>query len=175
LHLVLEHSPHAGESPKVRFDIKVWSYNTPVMLVRYSATSLSKTPIEDMKLYYIMDLDVGGPTSYKDDVGTYDPDSNIMFACDDNPLCVAMTSKPKPDAWEISSPTQIRIDEESIDLSKNLKYGPKDIATALQWNLGTLDSGQKREVDIVLAASNSLDEVKVLLPLAWELLEKKIQ
>jgi len=132
-------------------------------------------PIEKMKLYYIMDLDVGGPASYKDDVGIYDPDSGIMYACDDNPLCVAITSRPKPDAWEISSPMQIRIDEESTDLSKNLKYGPKDIATALQWNLGTLDSGQKCTVDIVLAASDSLDGAKMLLPSAWELIKKKIR
>jgi hypothetical protein len=156
-------------------DIKVWSYNTPIMLVRYSATNLSSKPVEDMKLFCIMDLDVGGPSSYKDDVGTYDIGSSIMFACDDNPLCVAMTSRPKPDAWEISSPTQIRIDEESSELSKNLSYGPKDIATALQWNLGNLDSGQARTVDFVLTASESLDGVKVLLPTAWELFGKKIR
>jgi len=175
LHLVLDHSPLESDSLKVQLDIKMWSYNTPILLVRYSATNLSKVPIESMKLYCIMDLDVGGPMSYKDDVGTYDLDSSIMFACDDNPLCVAMTSKPKPDAWEISSPTQIRIDEESNDLSKNIKYGPKDIAIALQWNLGTLDSGQGSKVDVVLSASDSLDGVKVLLPSAWELFKKKIR
>jgi len=175
LHLVLSHSPSESDSPKVQSDIKAWSHNTPILLVRYSATNLGKMPIENLKLYYIMDLDVGGPASYKDDVGTYDPESGIMYACDNNPLCVAMTSRPEPDAWEISSPTQIRIDEESTDLSKNLRYGPKDIATALQWNLGTLDSGQGRVVDVVLSASNSLNGAKLLLPSAWELFKKKIR
>jgi hypothetical protein len=175
LQLVLDHSPIEGEQPKARFEIKVWSHNTPILLVRYTATNLSKKPLENMKLYCIMDFDIGGPSSYKDDVGTYDIGSDIMFACDDNPLCVAMTSRPKPDAWEISSPMQIGIDEESSDLSKNLKYGPKDIATALQWNLGNLDSGEKHTVNVVLAAGSSSDGVKVLLPTAWELFDKKIQ
>jgi hypothetical protein len=175
LQLVLDHSPIEGDLPKARFEIKVWSHNTPILLVRYTATNLSKKPLGNMKLYCIMDFDIGGPSSYKDDVGTYDPSSDIMFACDDNPLCVAMTSRPKPDAWEISSPMQIRIDEESSDLSKNLKYGPKDIATALQWNLGNLDSGEKHTVNVVLAAGSSSDEVKALLPTVWELFDKKIQ
>jgi hypothetical protein len=175
LQLVLDHSPIEGDSPMVRFEIKVWSRNTPIMLVRYTATNLSKKPLRNVKLYCIMDFDIGGPSSYKDDVGIYDPDSNIMLACDDNPLCVAMTSRPKPDAWEISSPMQIRIDEDSSDLSKNLKYGPKDIATALQWNLGTLDSDQKHAVNVVLTASSGPDGVKTLLPKAWELFEMKIR
>jgi len=175
LHLVLSHSPSESDSLKVKLDIKVWSHNTPILLVRHSATNLSKVPIEEMKLYYIMDLDVGGPASYKDDVGTYDPDSGIMCARDNNPLCVVMTSRPKPDAWEISSPTQIRIDEESTDLSKNLTYGPKDIATALQWNIGNLIPDQSGVVDVVLIASDSLEGAKSLLPSAWELIKKKIR
>jgi len=175
LHLVLSHSPSESDLLKVQLDIKVWSHNTPILLVRHSATNLSKIPIEKMKVYYVMDFDVGGPASYKDDVGTYDPDSGIMYAHDDNPLCVAMTSRPKPDAWEISPPTQIRIDEESTDLIKNLKYGPKDIATALQWNLGNLDPGQSSTVDIVLVASDSLEGANTLLPSAWELIKKKIR
>ena len=175
MHLVLSHSPSESESLKVQLDIKVWSHNTPILLVRHSVTNLSKMPIEKMKVYYVMDLDVGGPASYKDDVGTYDPDNGIMYAHDDNPLCVAMTSRPKPDAWEISSPTQIGIDEESTDLSKNLKYGPKDIATALQWNLGNLNTGQSSTVDVVLVASDSIDRANTLLPSAWELIKKKIR
>lgn len=175
MHLVLSHSPSESDSLKVKLDIKVWSHNTPILLVRHSATNLSKVPIEEMKLYYIMDLDVGGPASYKDDVGTYDPDSGIMCARDNNPLCVVMTSRPKPDAWEISSPTQIRIDEESTDLSKNLTYGPKDIATALQWNIGNLIPDQSGVVDVVLIASDSLEGAKSLLPSAWELIKKKIR
>ncbi|MFW9907830.1 MAG: hypothetical protein ACFFEF_04585 [Candidatus Thorarchaeota archaeon] len=175
LHLVLSHSPSESDSLKVKLDIKVWSHNTPILLVRHSATNLSKVPIEEMKLYYIMDLDVGGPASYKDDVGTYDPDSGIMCVRDNNPLCVVMTSRPKPDAWEISSPTQIRIDEESTDLSKNLTYGPKDIATALQWNIGNLIPDQSSVVDVVLIASDSLEGAKSLLPSAWELIKKKIR
>jgi hypothetical protein len=175
IQLVFNHSPIENEAPKIRFEIEAWSHNTPILLVRYTAVNLSKKPLRNVKLYCIMDFDIGGPSSYKDDVGIYDSDSSVMLACDNTPLCVAMTSRPKPDAWEISSPMQIRIDENSSDLSKNLKYGPKDIATALQWNLGTLDSNQESVVNIVLAASDSSEGVKALLPTAWELFEKRFQ
>jgi hypothetical protein len=175
VHVVLDHSPFEGESPIVRLDIRVWSYNKPIMLVRYSITNLSKRMVEDMKLYSIMDFDVGGPMSYKDDTGSFDLESGTICAYDQSQLCVAMTSRPRPDAWEISSPTKLRIDEENRDLSKNLELGPVDIATALQWNLGNLDPGQVGEVDVVLSAEKSLDKVKALMPKAWSLFSKKIR
>jgi hypothetical protein len=175
LQVVLDHSPIEGESPLARLDIRVWSYNKPIMLVRYSITNPSTRMVEDMKLYSIMDFDVGGPMSYKDDTGSFDLKSGLIYAFDKSPLCVAMTSRPRPDGWEISPPTKLRIDEGYRDLSKNLKLGPLDIATALQWNLGNLNPGQSREVDVVLSAEKSLDQVKVLMPKAWELFGKKIR
>ncbi|TFG31859.1 hypothetical protein EU527_11430 [Candidatus Thorarchaeota archaeon] len=175
LHVVLDHSPNEGRDPILRLDIEVWSYNAPILLMRHKTTNLSDTHIEDLKLYSIMDFDVGGPTSYKDDIGRYDLDSAIMFACDETPLCVAMTSRLKPDAWEIGSPVKLRIDGENRDLQKNLENGPKDIATALQWNLGDYSSMDTKSVDIVLTAATNLDEVKALIPKAWEQFDKKIQ
>jgi hypothetical protein len=175
LHVVLDHSPIESESPLVRLDIRAWSYNKPIMLVRYSITNLSKSKVEDMKLYDIMDFDVGGPMSYKDDTGFFDLESGTIIAYDKSQLCVAMTSRPRPDAWEISSPTKLRVDEENRDLSKNLDLGPIDIATALQWNLGNLNPGQSRGVDVVLSAEKSLDKVKALMPKAWSLFSKKIR
>ncbi|MBN2228774.1 MAG: hypothetical protein JW779_04200 [Candidatus Thorarchaeota archaeon] len=176
LHVVLDHSPVEGQPPMARFDLEVWSYNTPILLVRFKTTNLSNSStIEDLKLYNFMDFDVGGPTSYKDDVGTYDPVSGIMAAYDDNPLCVVMVSNPKADAWEIGSPTKLRIDEENRDLSKNLELGPRDIATALQWNLGSYDSGEHKTVDVVLAAATNPEEAKALAQKGLEMFDKKIQ
>ncbi|TFG31693.1 hypothetical protein EU527_11910 [Candidatus Thorarchaeota archaeon] len=175
LHVVLDHAPDEGGDSILRLDIEVWSYNSPILLVRYKTTNLSSTLIRDLKLYSIMDFDVGGPTSYRDDVGRYDPESAIMFACDETPLCVAMTSRLRPDAWEIGSPIKLHIDVENRDLGKNLENGPKDIATALQWNLGDYSSKDTKSVDIVLTAANNLDEVKALIPKAWEQFDKKIR
>jgi len=75
MRIVLNHTPKEGGSPIAKFDIEVWSYNTPVMLIRHKTTNLSDKIIKDMKLYNLMDFDVGGPSSYKDDIGIYEEES----------------------------------------------------------------------------------------------------
>ncbi len=175
LNIVLNHTPIEGGSPIARFDIKVWSYNTPIMLIRHKTTNLSDKVINDMKLYNLMDFDVGGPSSYKDDIGVYEEASGIISACDDNPLCVAMTSKPKPDGWEIGTPMKLKVDGENRDLKKNLELGPRDITTALQWDQGDLNPNESKSVDIVLVCATNLDEAKTLINKSWELFEKKMR
>jgi len=175
VRIVLNHKPKGFDSPIARFDIEVWSHNTPIMLIRHRVTNLSDKIIEDLKLYNLMDFDVGGPSSYKDDTGVYDEETGLISACDDNPLCVAMSSEPKPDAWEIGSPIKLKANSENRDLKKNLELGPKDIATGLQWNHGNLEPNESKTVDIVLACSTNLDEAKSLIKDGWEKYEKKIR
>ena len=175
VRIVLDHKPTECDSPIARFDIEMWSYNRPIMLIRHKVTNLSDKIIEDLKLYNLMDFDVGGPSSYKDDTGVYKENTGLMSACDDNPLCVVMASEPKPDAWEIGSPIRLKPNSENRDLKKNLELGPKDIATGLQWNHGNLDPRESKTVDIVLACSTNLDEAKALIKDGWEQFEKKIR
>jgi hypothetical protein len=145
------------------------------MLIRHRVTNLSDKVIENMKLYNLMDFDVGGPSSYKDDTGVYEEDSGLISACDDKPLCVAMASKPLPDAWEIASPLKLRVNSKNRDLKKNLEFGPKDIATGLQWDHGDLEPNESKTVDIVLSCATNLCEAKALIKTSWELFKKKIQ
>ncbi|TFG32362.1 hypothetical protein EU528_03815 [Candidatus Thorarchaeota archaeon] len=173
--VVLNHNPFGSDSPMARFDIEVWSYNKPIMLIRHRITNLSDKLIEDLKLYNFMDFDVGGPASYKDDIGVYDGEMGLISACDDNPLCVAMASKPVSDAWEIASPLRLKVDGETRDLKKNLELGPKDIATGLQWNHRNLGPDESKTVDIVLACSTNLVKAKALIKDGWELFEKKMR
>ena len=175
VRIVLDHKPIGCDSPIARFDIKVWSHNIPIMLIRHKVTNLSDKILEDMKLYNLMDFDIGGPLSYKDDVGIYEESVGLMSACDNNPLCVAMTSKPVPDAWEIASPIKLKVTRENRDLRKNLEFGPKDIATGLQWNHGNLEPNESKTVDMVLACSTNLVEAKALIKNAWERFEKKMR
>ncbi len=175
MHIVLNHTPIAGGSPLAKFDIEVWSYNTPIMLIRHKTTNLSDKVIKDMKLYNLMDFDVGGPSSYKDDIGVYEEDSGIISVYDDNPLCVAMASKPGPDSWEINRPLRLKVNGENRDLKKNLELGPRDIATGLQWNHDDIDPNESKSVDIVLVCATNLDEAKTLIKDSWELFKKKIR
>lgn len=175
VRIVLDHKPIGYDSPIARFNIEVWSCNTPFMLIRHKITNLSDKIIEDLKLYSLMDFDVGGPSSYKDDTGIYEKDIGLISACDESPLCVAMASKPVPDAWEIASPIKLKVNSENRDLKKNLKLGPKDIATGLQWNHGNINPNESRTVDIVLSCATNLSEAKALINNSWELFKKKIQ
>jgi hypothetical protein len=171
----LSHSPLLDGVPAIRVEIQVWSYNKPIMLIRHKTTNVADHDVNNIKLFEFMDFDVGGPASYKDDKGVYDPTTNLMLVYDGNPLLVALASRPEPDRWEISQPTKLVISEEYPDLRKNLKLGPMDVATGLQWNLGTLYPGNSKSVDIVIASATNIEEVKALIPEGWKLFDKKIQ
>jgi len=175
LHIVLDHIPDENSGPTLRLDIEIWSYNSPILMVRCKTTNLSSALIGDLKLYNIMDFDIGGPTSYKDDVGKYDSEMATLLAWDDTPLCVAITSKPIPDAWEIESPIKLKIDVDDRDLTGQVTTRPADIATALQWNLGDCNPKDTKCVDIVMSGAHHLDEAKALVYKAWEQFDKRIR
>ncbi len=175
LDVSLTHSPLLDGVPTIRIDLQVWSYNKPIMLIRHRTTNVSEQIIKSMKLFEFIDFDIGGPASYKDDKGVYDPDTNIMLVYDGNPLLVGIISRPEPDRWEISSPTKLQISEESPDLRSNLKLGPMDVATGLQWNLGDLKPEESKSIDIIIASATSLEEVKTLIPEGWKQFDRKIR
>ncbi|MFX1482318.1 MAG: hypothetical protein ACFFCP_03930 [Promethearchaeota archaeon] len=175
LRVTLNHSPLLDGVIAARMNINVWSYNRPIMLIRHGMTNVTSKTIEDLRIYNFMDFDVGGPASYKDDKAMFDPKQGLMIAYDGNPLHVALASKPKPDRWEIAPPTKLSVDEDSRDLMNNLEFGPKDVATGLQWNLGNLRPSESKSVDIVLTSAPSLEEVKALVPEGWSLFDKKIR
>lgn len=175
LRVVLDHSPVEGEKPAARFTIEVWSHNSPVLLMRHTTENVGQHDIEDMKTYLFMDYDVGGPKSYKDDIGVFDEKSDIISVSDDNPLCVAMTSKPKPDGHEIASPVKLGIDVKSRDLKNNLELGPRDIAIGLQWNHGDIKPGESKSIDVVVASAEALDKVRELIVQSWDLFDEKMR
>jgi len=175
MKVILDYSNVSGEAPVVRLEIEVWSRNKPFMLIRHKITNLSDNIIEDLKLYNLMDFDIGGPSSYKDDIGAFDENTRMISVYDENPLCAVMASNPVPDAWEISAPSKLKINSENRDLKKNLELGPKDVATGLQWNRGSLGPRACESVDIVLAAASSLEEAKTLIASGWELFKTKMR
>jgi len=175
LNVSLTHSPLLDGVAAIRTDIQVWSYNKPIMLIRHKTTNVADHIITNAKLFEFMDFDVGGPASYKDDNGVFDPDTGLMMVYDGNPLVVALAAQPEPDRWEISPPTKLLINEDFPDLRQNLELGPMDVATGLQWNIGNLNPGASKSVDIVLASATSIKEVKALIPEGWQLFNKKMQ
>jgi hypothetical protein len=175
LSLMLNHTPQEFEEPVVTFTLDMWSYNKPVLLLRHTTTNVSSSHVQDLKAYSIFDFDIGGPMSYKDDMGTFDYENGLVIAYDESQVSVAMASRPKPDGWEISSPLKLKVESDNRDLKNNPELGPMDIATALQCNLGDLQPGDSRTVEIVLASAYGLDEVRSLIDASWGFFKKKIR
>jgi hypothetical protein len=175
LGVTLEHGPIENESPKMRFDIDLWSFNKPFLFMTHTSTNISGGKIEDLRVYSFMDLDVGGPKSYKDDVGKYDKDSGIMYVYDENPLYAAIASIPKPDAWTISSPTKLRVLEKQRDLDKTSELGPRDIAAGLQWNLGSLENNESKTLKVIISSADNQELLETRLEDGWKMFDKKLQ
>lgn len=155
--------------PDLEVGIEIWSYNEPIMLVRYTASNVSTKTIEDMKLWNFMDFDIGGASSYNDDFGSFETATRTLHVWDNSPLHVLMDSRPGPRAWEISTPTRMKLDDSRGQLENNTQAGPMDIATGLQWNLGNMSPSKSHSVELVLASAVKLDEARALIPKAWEL------
>ena len=175
LDVSLTHSPLLDGVPTTRVDLQVWSYNKPFMLIRHTTTNVSEQMIKNVKLFEFIDFDIGGPASYKDDKGVYDPNKGLMVVYDGNPLAVGVASRPNPDRWEISNPNKLLVHEKAPDLRNNLKLGPMDVATGLQWNLGDLVPQETGSIDIVIASAASLKEVEALIPEGWKQFSRKIR
>jgi hypothetical protein len=172
LNITFQHVPRQTRKSILHFSIEVWSYNEPIMLIKHTVSNIAKAEVKDFKLYYFMDFDIGGPRSYKDDLGLYNPEKSLMAIWDETPIYVDLTSKPAPDRWEINSPVKLDITEDHRDLQNNLSLGPRDIASALQWNLGDLDVSESKSVDIALTAALSPEKAESLIPKAWKLFDK---
>ncbi|MBD3405134.1 MAG: hypothetical protein GF411_03240 [Candidatus Lokiarchaeota archaeon] len=171
---ILQNTPLFKESPILQFEIDVWSYNEPFMLIRHTTRNISDEKIKDFKLYNIMDFDIGGPISYKDDLGSYDKDTGIIKVYDQSSLYVAMTSNPTPSKWDLDRPTSFKL-EANRDLQGRTKLGPQDIATGLQWNWGNLNPTDSKSVDLVLVASKNPQEMDSLFQRAKDMFGKKMQ
>ncbi|TXT57494.1 MAG: hypothetical protein BAJATHORv1_10196 [Candidatus Thorarchaeota archaeon] len=173
-HFTLENTPLFKESPVLKFDIDVWSYNEPFMLIRHVTRNVGEEQIEDLKIYNIMDFDIGGPISYKDDMGLYNTDTGVIMVYDLSSLTVAMTGIPQPNGWDLDKPTSFKL-EADRDLRGTTKLGPQDIATGLQWDLGNLDPCDSKKLEIVLVAAKCPNEVNSLIERAKNMFDKKMQ
>jgi len=169
------HTPRDAEAPVTSLRISLWSLDSPVLLMQHTSTNLTNTEIEDLRVYGLMDFDLGGPHSYKDDSGFVDPETRVATLCDATPLWVTLASRPKPDGWDITAPTRLRLGRSRRDLQQNSACGPQDVAAALQWNLGTLAPGQTVSIDLVMAAGETEDHVRKETARAWEIFAEKIR
>jgi hypothetical protein len=166
---------HHGCNPLVQFEDLLWSKNRPVLLWAHSVKNCGRHPFEDLKTYLLMDFDIGGPKSYKDDMGRYDTSTGLMTVWDDSPLFVQLSGRPMPSAGEVSTPVKLVIDEKRRDLGGHIEMGPRDIVVGIQWNFGDITVSEKVTADVIIASALSLDEVGRLVPEAWGFYDRKMR
>ena len=164
-----------GYTPLIELEDTLWSRNKPFLLWCHSVKNTTDQVIRDLRVYLLMDFDINGPQSYKDDMGRYDPKTGHMTVWDEENLHVQIASRPLPDSWDISSPVKLKVDETHRDLKRNLEMGPRDIVVGLQWNLGDIQPGEKAKVDVTIASAVGLGEVSGLTQTAWDLFDKKMR
>ncbi len=164
-----------GYNPFLELEDTLWSWNKPYLLWNHSVRNTTDQVIKDLRVYLIMDFDINGPKSYKDDMGRYDPKTGSLTVWDEEHLYVKMSSRPLPDLWDISTPVKLKVDEANRDLKGILENGPRDIVVGLQWNLGDIQPGDSAKVDVVIASAAGLGEVRDLMQKAWNQFDKKMQ
>lgn len=164
-----------GCNPLIELIDTLWSKNKPLLFWRRSIRNACDEVFEDVKTYLLMDFDIGGPNSYKDDSARFDPEKRTMTVWDENLLFVQLTGKPIPSSGEVSSPVKLVVDETNRDIGKFLEMGPRDIMVGLQWDLGNIDCGETATVDMALVSALSLDEVNDLTQEAWSIYDRKMR
>ncbi len=169
------HHPGDDRQSLLETTIKMWSNNQPFLLVRHTSHNISELPIEDLKVYYLNDFDLGGPDSYNDDFGVFNADNGKFTLWDESPVFVKVSSRPKVDAWDVAGPVRLRPSKFRRDLRNNSEIGPTDLATAQQWNLGDLQPGDQRTIDIVIAAGRTDEDSSRALAQAWDMYTKRIR
>ncbi len=171
---IVLHTKQKQGNPILELEHHLWSKNKPILLWKLIVKNSSKKVIRDLKGYVIMDCDIGGPRSFKDDFGAFDKKSSSLMLWDDNSLFVNMSARPEPNGWEIAPPLKLKVIRDHRDLQNNEEVGPQDVAGALQWDLGDLQPGESAKIELILTAAEDSDSARALIKDGVALLDKKL-
>ncbi len=173
--VTLEHTPAAHPGPVFRQEVTAWSYDRPVLLARSRLTNISRDTVRDVKTYFLMDLDLGGYESCRDDTATFDTVSAMVHLSDECPVHVLMASRPRASRWDVGSAIRLAVDRDRPDLGNNSQYGPGDVAAALQWDHGDLGPGTTTMVDVAVTAARTYSGALSAVAEAWELSSRELR
>lgn len=125
-------------------------------MVDYTLTNTSKdSALTDLSLYWLMDLDVEGKESYKDNFARYEED--VIYQYHKNGVHAGFCSTVKSSRYECNSPYALRIKSNHLNLSNIISRGPADCSIGLQWDFGQLLPQKVINLPVVFAAG--IDEL----------------
>jgi hypothetical protein len=126
----------------------------PFFVVDYTLINTSTvSPLNDVSLYWLMDLDIEGKESYKDDYAEYEEKKDVVIQYHKNGVHAGFCSTVKSSKYECNSPYAIRIKSpQHLNLSNIGTRGPEDCALGLQWDFEQLMPQEQINLPIVFAA-----------------------
>ncbi|MFX1466383.1 MAG: hypothetical protein ACFFA5_07920, partial [Promethearchaeota archaeon] len=133
-------------------DICVYFPKQPFFIIDYRLKNTSKElSLADLSLYWLIDLDVEGKESYKDNFARYEDDIIYQYHSDSN-VHAGFCSTIKSSRYECNSPYALRIKSHHLNLSNINSRGPADCSIGLQWDYEQLLPKQIINLPVVFAA-----------------------
>ncbi|MFX1521823.1 MAG: hypothetical protein ACFFCD_18110 [Promethearchaeota archaeon] len=135
--------------------ICVYFPKQPFFVVAYILKNTSTdSHLADLSLYWLIDLDVEGKESYKDNFARYEDD--VIYQYHKNGIHAGFCSTVKSSRYECNSPYALRIKSNHLSLNNIASRGPADCALGLQWDFGRLMPKNVINLPIVFAAGTDM-------------------
>lgn len=150
LKYALEHTKKSKKLP-LTLNITVYFPKSPFFACRYNLINSTDTTVNDLSLYWLVDLDVEGKESYKDNHARYHEGVIYQYHGVSN-VCAGFCSTITPSKYECNSPYAIRIKPHHLDLTNINSRGPADCAIGMQWDFEQLLPQESIDLPIVFAA-----------------------
>ena len=133
-------------------NICVYFPKQPFFIIDYTIKNTSKnSSLADVSLYWLIDLDIEGKESYKDNFARYDDDIVYQYHSRSN-VHAGFCSTIKSSRYECNSPYALRIKSHHLNLGNINSRGPDDCSIGLQWDFGQLSPQKTINLPVVFAA-----------------------
>jgi len=153
-------------------DICVYFPKQPYFVVDYNLKNTSKDySLSDLSLYWLIDLDVEGKESYKDNFARYEDDMIYQYHSRTN-VHAGFCSTIKSSRYECNSPYALRIKSHHLDLSNIDSRGPADCSIGLQWDFEQLLPKHVINLPVIFAAGMDKTHFQSNMKQGISLLEK---
>ncbi len=127
----------------------------PFFVVDYTLKNTSTDlSLNDLSLYWLIDLDIEGKESYKDNFARYEED--VIYQYHKNGVHAGFCSTVKSSRYECNSPYALRIKSHHLDLNNIASRGPADCSLGLQWDFGLLMPKKVINLPIAFAAGTNV-------------------
>lgn len=133
-------------------------------------TNTGSSPINIVRLAVYNDWDVDGTTF---NTAVYDPITDTSYEVGPGGTHAGMSSPTASSEHDIDSCCSNAASLLTFANNANGPLGPFDVTASLLWNLGSLNPGEMKSIDVIVAAGNSLNDLNTQIANAKESLDSE--